>query len=154
MNYWLFKSEPNVFSIDDLEKLPGATSGWEGIRNYQARNFLRDSVKLGDRVLFYHSKIEPIGIVGSMKIVREAYPDHFAFDKTSQYYDKKSKPENPTWYMVDVKLTEKFPKILPLRELKLFKELSKMVLFQKGSRLSIQPVTESEFNFIIKLKNS
>ena len=154
MNYWLFKSEPNVFSIDDLEKSPGATSGWEGIRNYQARNFLRDSVKLGDRVLFYHSKIEPIGIVGSMKIVREAYPDHFAFDKTSQYYDKKSKPENPTWYMVDVKLTEKFPKILPLRELKLFKELSKMVLFQKGSRLSIQPVTESEFNFIIKLKNS
>lgn len=152
MNYWLFKSESDVFSIDDLLASKDTSASWEGVRNYQARNYLRDSVKLGDPVFFYHSRIEPIGIVGVVEIVREGYPDHHAFDKKSPFYDPKSKPENPTWYMVDVKLREKFAQLIPTQELRTYPELKDMKLLQKGSRLSIQPVTEKEFLFIMKLK--
>jgi predicted RNA-binding protein with PUA-like domain len=147
--YWLFKSEPDVFSIDNLIKLPESSSTWEGIRNYQARNSLRDDVSIGDEVFFYHSRIDPIGIVGTMEVIKNGYPDHFSFDKKSKYHDIKSKKESPTWFMVDVKFQRKFKNIIPLSELRKHLELSKMVLLQKGSRLSIQPVTESEFKFIM-----
>lgn len=151
--YWLFKSEPDVFSIDDLDKLSGKVSTWEGIRNYQARNYLRDDVSVGDEVFFYHSRIEPIGIVGLMEVVKNGYPDYFSFDNKSQYFDEKSKKETPTWYMVDVKLKEKFNKVITLAELRKYTELKDMIVLQKGSRLSIQPVSENNFNFIIsKLK--
>ena len=152
MNYWLFKSESDVFSIDDLEKSPGSSSGWEGVRNYQARNYIRDTIKLWDLVFFYHSRIEPIGIVGLMTIIREGYPDLHAFDKNSHYYDPKSKKENPTWYMVDVKLIKKFTSIIPMSELRSYTKLKDMVLLKKGSRLSIQPVSDKEYNFIISLR--
>jgi predicted RNA-binding protein with PUA-like domain len=151
--YWLFKSESDVFSIDDLKNMPSSTSTWEGIRNYQARNFLRDSVQLKDEVFFYHSRIEPIGIVGIMEITKNGYPDTFAFNANSEYYDKKSNLSQPTWYMVDVVFKKKFEPMIPLQELRTYKELSKMILLQKGSRLSIQPVTDFEFNFILGLRN-
>jgi predicted RNA-binding protein with PUA-like domain len=147
--FWLFKSEPNVFSIDKLIELPQSTSTWEGIRNYQARNYLRDEVSIGDEVFFYHSRIDPIGIVGTMEVIKKGYPDHFSFDKKSEYYDEKSKKENPTWFMVDVKFKNKFKNVITLSELKKQPILSKMIVLQKGSRLSIQPVTEIEFNFIM-----
>lgn len=149
MNFWLFKSESDVFSIDNLAESKEKTASWEGVRNYQARNYLRDSVKLGDRVFFYHSRVEPIGIVGTMEVVREGYPDFHAFDKKSTYYDPKSKLEKPTWFMVDVKLVEKFREIIPTQNLRNYEELRDMKLLQKGSRLSIQPVTEKEYNFIM-----
>jgi predicted RNA-binding protein with PUA-like domain len=152
-NYWLFKSEPDVFSIDDLRKLPYSKSSWEGVRNYQARNYLRDTVKRNDQVFFYHSRIEPIGIVGIVEICKEGYPDTFAFDKNSPYYDEKSILTKPTWYMVDVVLKEKFEPMILLSELRKHRELEKMVLLQKGSRLSIQPVLEEEFQFIKKMRS-
>ncbi|WCL49958.1 EVE domain-containing protein [Leptospira sp. GIMC2001] len=151
MNYWLFKTEPNVFSIEDLKNSPNKTCFWEGVRNYQARNLLRDDIKKGDSVLFYHSRVEPIGIVGLAVVTKAGYPDKFAFEPSHKYFDPKSKPENPTWYGVDVKYVRHFPRVLTLTELKANKELSKMVLTQKGSRLSIQPVTESEYNTILDL---
>jgi predicted RNA-binding protein with PUA-like domain len=154
VNYWLFKSEPDVFSIYDLQKSKNQTSSWEGIRNYQARNYLRDTVKLKDKVLFYHSSIEPMAIVGTAIIVKEGYIDHFAFDKKSIYFDEKSKKEKPQWYMVDVQLESIFKKEITLKEIKTYKELSNMVLVQKGSRLSIQPVKKEEYDFILKLGNS
>jgi len=152
-NYWLFKSEPDVFSIDDLKKLPNSISSWEGVRNYQARNYLRDTVKLNDQVFFYHSRIEPIGIVGIVEICKEGYPDTFAFDKNSSYYDEKSILTKPTWFMVDVVFKEKFEPLISLAELRKHRELEKMVLLQKGSRLSIQPVREMEFQFIKKMRS-
>ena len=152
-NYWLFKSEPDVFSIDDLIKLPQSKSSWEGVRNYQARNYLRDTIKKDDQVFFYHSRIEPIGIVGIVEICREGYPDTFAFDKNSPYYDTKSDQTKPTWFMVDVVFKEKFEPLIPLAELRKHRELEKMILLQKGSRLSIQPVSEIEFKFINNLRS-
>jgi predicted RNA-binding protein with PUA-like domain len=150
MNYWLFKSERDVFTIEDLKSSPNMTSSWEGVRNYQARNYLRDSVKLGDIVFFYYSRIEPTGIIGLMEIVKEGYIDHFAFDKLSPYYDPKSKIENPVWYMVDVKFTSIFKKFIPLKEIKSNPILKEMVLV-KNSRLSIQPVLLDEAKEIIRL---
>jgi predicted RNA-binding protein with PUA-like domain len=150
-SYWLFKSEPDVFSIYDLEKSPNQTSSWEGVRNYQARNYLRDQVKRGDEVLFYHSRIEPMGVYGIATIVKEGYVDHFAFDKKSRYYDPKSKPEKPTWYMVDVKLKTIFPRPVTLKEMREIPELQNMKLLQRGNRLSIIPVTELEFRTIVEL---
>lgn len=150
--YWLFKSESDVFSIDDLQKMPRSTSTWEGVRNYQARNYLRDSIQIKDEVFFYHSRIQPIGIAGIMEIVKNGYPDSFAFDSNSIYYDEKSKSSDPTWYMVDVVFKKKFEPLISLQELRNYKELSKMVLLQKGSRLSIQPVTDLEFQFISELR--
>lgn len=151
MNYWLFKSEPDVFSIEDLKKSKNGTASWEGVRNYQARNFLRDDVKKGDLVLFYHSSVEPMAVAGVCEVVKEGYIDHFAFDKKSDYFDPKSKADKPQWYMVDVKFKSMFKKPITLKEIKSYKELANMRLIQKGGRLSIQPITKEEFDFICKL---
>lgn len=153
MNYWLFKSEPNEFSISDLKNSKNQTSHWEGVRNYQARNYLRDDIKKEDKVLFYHSRVEPMAVVGVAEIVKEAYPDFFSWEPSHKYFDSKSSPEKPIWYMVDVKLITIFNSPVTLKDIKTYKELSNMLLIKKGTRLSIQPVTESEFHFIQKLGN-
>lgn len=150
--FWLMKSEPSCYSIDNLER-DGSTS-WEGVRNYQARNFLRDDAQVGDLVLFHHSNADPVGVAGIAKIVRAGYPDPFQFDKRNQYYDPKSKPESPTWITVDVGFVEKFAEVVPLATLKAMHGLEKMVLTQKGSRLSVQPVTKDEFEIVRKLGKS
>jgi predicted RNA-binding protein with PUA-like domain len=149
--YWLFKSEPECFSVSDLEQQAQQTTYWDGVRNYQARNFLRDEVKLGDHVLFYHSNADPLAIVGVCEVVREGYADFTAFDETAQHYDEKSDPEQPTWFMVDIKLVKKFPKPLTREELSQAESLKQMELLRKGSRLSIQPVTATEYSAVLKL---
>jgi len=149
--YWLFKTEPTTFSIDDLENAPGQITPWEGVRNYQARNFLRDDVSVGDEILFYHSLANPPGIAGVAVVVKDGYPDHFAFNPGSKYYVPKSDPQNPVWYMVDVKLRFKLSEILPLAVLKETDGLEKMMVTQKGSRLSIQPVTADEWKIVNRL---
>ena len=152
MNYWLMKSEPDVFSIQDLKTRPNKTEQWDGVRNYQARNFMRDEMKKGDLVLFYHSSCKEIGIAGLAKVIKESYPDYTQFDPASKYFDPKANENNPRWFMVDVKWVETFEVVIPLRLLKECSELKNMHLVKKGSRLSIQPVTEDEFNFILTLK--
>jgi predicted RNA-binding protein with PUA-like domain len=149
--YWLVKSEPEVFSIDCLAASPAKTTCWEGVRNYQARNFMRDEMQIGDFVLFYHSNASPPAIVGLAKVVRAFYPDPTAFNKKSPYFDPKSRKEQPTWGMVDIQLVEKFSQPLGLDFLKKVPELSKMTLLQKGSRLSVQPVRPDEFDTVIRL---
>ncbi len=149
MAYWLMKSEPDVFSIDDLQKQK--RSGWDGVRNYQARNYMRDGMKVGDLVLFYHSNAEPPGIAGICRIAREAHPDPSQFDRKSEYYDPKATTEKPIWLQVEVEFVKKFSEILPLDLLKKQKKLEKMPLVQKGTRLSVMPVTEKEWETIIKL---
>ncbi|MBX9670966.1 MAG: EVE domain-containing protein [Candidatus Obscuribacterales bacterium] len=149
MNYWLFKSEPSVYSIDDLKR--DKRTSWEGVRNYQARNFLRDTVKNGDLVLFYHSNAEPPGVAGIAEIVKEGYPDHTALDPKHKYYDEKSKPGNPTWYLVDVGFKTKFDKIVGLPTLKEAPGLEDMMVTKRGARLSIQPVTKKEWDIVLKL---
>ena len=151
MNHWLLKSEEDVFSFDDLLTAPKKTTHWDGVRNYQARNTLRDLMKKGDRCFFYHSNSEPTGIAGICEVVREGYPDHTAFDPKDDHYDGKSKPDAPTWYMVDVKAVQKLPRVVTLAELKGVKGLERMVLLQKGSRLSVQPVTAKEWATICAL---
>lgn len=151
MNYWLMKSEPSVFSITDLENAPARTTGWDGVRNYQARNFLRDSIKKGDLVLFYHSNAEPPGIAGIAEIVKEGYPDPSAFDPTDNHYDPKSDKEKPTWFIVDIRHVKTFKHVIPLDELRLHRQLKDMVLLQKGSRLSVQPVTAAEWQRILDI---
>ena len=150
MKYWLVKTEPESFSIEDLAKTPQQTTSWEGVRNYQARNFMRDGMKLGDRVLFYHSNADPPAVMGVATVVREAYPDSFAWDKKSKYYDEKSTPENPVWLMVDLKLESVFPRPVSLDELRGVAALKEMELLRKGSRLSVQPVRKAEFDWIVK----
>lgn len=149
--YWLFKSEPSAFSIDHLARAPKKTAPWDGVRNYQARNFLRNDVKLGDQVLFYHSSEEPLGVFGTMSVVRTAYPDFTAFDPKSKYYDPKSNPEMPRWFMVDVKLTQKFPQPVLRDTLAEDKVTSKMLVMQRGMRLSIQPVSLEEWKAVHRL---
>ncbi len=149
--YWLVKSEPDVFSIDDLAKSKNKTTYWDGVRNYQARNTLRDQMKLGDRVLFYHSNATPPAIVGIAKVVKEGYPDHTAFDPKNDHYDPKSKQENPTWFMVDIQLEQKFAQPLTLPELKAEKRLEGMELVRRGSRLSVQPVRPHEFEVVLQM---
>lgn len=151
MNYWLLKSEPDAYSIDDLMVAPKKTEHWDGIRNYQARNFMRDDMKINDQAFFYHSSCDEPGIVGIVEVVREAYPDYTALEQKSKYYDPKSSPENNRWVMVDVKFKEKFSRIITLKELKENKRLSDMRLVQKGNRLSIMPVTQKEWVSIIAL---
>lgn len=151
MRHWLFKSEPHVFSIDDLASAPGKKTGWTGVRNYQARNTLRDDVQVGDAVLFYHSSTAEPAIVGRAEVVRSGYPDPTAWDETNAYYDPKSDPENPRWYMVDIKFVEKFRQPLPLALLRNQTQLQNMVLLQKGSRLSVQPVTPAQYAAIVAL---
>ena len=145
------KSEPDEFGIDDLAAAPGKTTAWFGVRNYQARNFLRDDMKVGDGVLFYASNADPSGVTGLAEIAREGYPDPTAFDPKSRYYDPKTAPDNPIWYRVDVRFAEAFPEIIPLETLKAAKGLEKMVVVQKGSRLSVQPVAKAEFEIVKKL---
>lgn len=147
--YWLMKCEPSAYTIEDLER--DGTTTWEGVRNFQARNTMRDEMKVGDRVLFYASNAEPSGVTGIAEISREGYPDPFAFEKGHTYHDEKSDPENPTWYMVDIRFAEKFPDIIPLETLKKTRGLEDMVVVQKGSRLSVQPVTRKEFDIVVKL---
>ena len=149
MAYWLMKTEPNAFSIDDLKK--AGVEPWDGIRNYQARNFMRDSMKVGDGVLIYHSRIQPIGIVGEAKVASKPYPDPTQFNPKEKYHDPKSDPENPRWILVDIEYVRHFPQTLNLTDLKKMPELAEMVLVQKGSRLSIQPVTLKQWRFIQKL---
>lgn len=147
--YWLVKSEPDVFSIDDLAKSKKKTTCWDGVRNYQARNFMRDDMKVGDWVLFYHSNADPPGVAGIAQVVREGYPDSSAFDENDDHFDPKSKVESPTWYMVDLQFVEKFPRLIPLNELRGLPELAHMQLLQKGSRLSVQKVQPAEFEAIL-----
>lgn len=151
MSYWLFKSEADCFSIDDLAKAPKKTTFWDGVRNYQARNYLRDDVKVGDGVFLYHSNSDPLAIVGTMEVVKAAYPDHTAFAPKEQHYDPKSKPDDPTWFMVDVRLKQKFPQPVTRDMLKAARELAQMVVLQRGSRLSIMPVTGAEWRAVHKL---
>jgi predicted RNA-binding protein with PUA-like domain len=145
--YWLMKSEPIVFSFDDLKAQPGSSDHWEGVRNYQARNYMKEMRK-GDLMLFYHSNCETPGVVGTAEVIREAYPDDTAFDPLSGYYDPKSKPDNPRWFMVDVKWKEAFLRMVTLSEMRSAPELSAMKLMQKGQRLSVMPVTKEEFEKI------
>ena len=152
MNYWLMKSEPDVYGIDHLEQ--EGTDHWDGVRNYQARNMMRDQMKPGDLAFFYHSNTEVPGIVGIMEIVREGYPDHTAFDPESKYYDPKSDPDNPRWYMVDVRFVRKLRRVIPLAELKQYPELADMPLVKKGNRLSIMPVTPEQWDFILSLEDT
>ena len=151
MSYWLFKSEADCFSIDDLARCPKKTTFWDGVRNYQARNYLRDDVKVGDGVFLYHSNSDPLAIVGVMEVVKAAYPDHTAFAPDEQHYDPKSNPDDPTWFMVDVKLKQKFPQPVTRDMLKAARELAQMVVLQRGSRLSIMPVTAAEWRAVHKL---
>ena len=151
MNYWLMKSEPDVFSIDDLKNRPQQIELWDGVRNYQARNFMMNDMKVGDIVLFYHSNAEPSGVAGLATVASEAEVDPLQFDKKSEYYDPKSTKEKPRWFCVRVKFKQKFDRLVPLAEIKAKKELSSMHLVQKGSRLSITPVTEIEFKTIISM---
>lgn len=150
MRCWLMKSEPSAFSIEDLKNAPNGTDHWDGIRNYQARNLMRDEMKRGDRVLFYHSSADPTAIVGTAQVVREAYPDHTALDPDSKYFDPKSMSENPRWVMVDIQFESQFAVPLTLAELRKLPQLNDMMLLKKGQRLSIQPVTEEEFGTIVR----
>lgn len=149
--FWLFKSEPDVFSIGDLERAPKKTTFWDGVRNYQARNFLRDQIGVGDGVLFYYSSSDPLGIAGTATVVKAGYPDHTAFNPKDPHYDEKSDPEKPTWFMVDIKLAQKFDTLLTREQLQKTPALKGMVLLQRGSRLSIQPVTPAEWQAILNL---
>lgn len=146
--YWLMKSEPSCFSIDDLLTAPHQTTHWDGVRNYQARNFIRDEMSIGDLVFFYHSNCNPPGIIGIAEIVTAAYPDYTAFDPHSEHPDPKSNPDNPRWYMVDIRFKEKFKELIPLDTLKRYPELEKMPLVRKGNRLSVSPVSKEEWLFI------
>jgi predicted RNA-binding protein with PUA-like domain len=150
MKHWLMKSEPTAFAIDDLMARPEGTDHWDGVRNYQARNFLRDEIREGDRVLFYHSGRMP-AVVGTARVVRKGYPDPTALDPQSAHFDPKSTPDNPIWYLVDIRFETRFDDPLPLTELRKFSELAGMQLLKKGMRLSIQPVSRSEFDFIVAL---
>jgi len=152
MNYWLMKSEPDVFGIDDLYNRLGQTEHWDGVRNYQARNMMRDDMKLGDKVFFYHSNCDLPGIVGIMEVVKEGYPDYTAFDHDDIHFDPKSDPAQPRWMMVDVKYVKTFSRVITLKELKLYPELAGMALLRRGNRLSIMPVSEKEWHFILSLE--
>lgn len=151
MQYWLVKSEPDAFGIDDLANMPDQTEHWDGVRNYQARNFMRDEMKCGDQVFFYHSNCKEPGIVGIVEVVREGYPDHTAFDPEGKYYDPKSDPDRPRWYMVDVKLVQRFRQTISLSSMKTRPELEGMRLLQKGNRLSVMPIAPEHWQAILDL---
>jgi predicted RNA-binding protein with PUA-like domain len=152
MNYWLMKSEPDAFSINDLYNKPDQTEHWDGVRNYQARNMMRDAMKLGDQVFFYHSNCDVPGIVGIMEVVREGYPDVSAFDPDDRHFDPKSDPANPRWMMVDVKYVKTLSRIISLKELKSYPELADLALVKRGNRLSIMPVNKRQWDFILGLE--
>ncbi len=148
MRYWLVKSEPDAYSIDDLAR--DGTEHWDGVRNYQARNLMRDEMDVGDLVLFYHSNAKPPGVAGLAEVASEAYPDHTSWDPESAYFDPKSSPDEPRWFMVDLRYVETFPTFVPLERIKAAPELAEMVLVNR-SRLSVQPVRPAEFEFIVDL---
>ena len=151
MNLWLMKSEPSEFGIDDLKRV--RTEPWDGVRNYQARNMMRDEMKKGDRAFLYHSNCEEPGIYGIMRISREAYPDHTAFDPNDKHYDKKSDPDNPRWFMVDVTYVRKFKRPVLLKTMREHSEseLEGLALLRRGNRLSIMPVTDGQWDFILSM---
>jgi len=154
MSFWLMKTEPSTFSIEDLAKAPRSTTAWDGVRNFQARNMLRDQMKKGDLAFLYYSSTDVPGIVGVMEIVKEGYPDTTAFDKKHHHYDADSDPKNPRWYMVDVKLKERLKRIITLEELRSHaaQELKGMVLLRPGNRLSVTPVDAAHWKFIHSLE--
>lgn len=152
--YWLVKSEPSSFSFDDLLASPGRTTGWDGVRNYQARNFMRDDMKRGDLAFFYHSSADPTAIIGIVEVVREAYADPTAFDRKDSHYDPKSKPDAPIWVMVDLRAVEPLRRPLGLADLRGVPGLEQMTLLQRGSRLSVQPVTPEEWEIVYRLGTS
>ena len=154
MNYWLMKSEPDAFGIEDLVKMPDQAEHWDGVRNYQARNMMRDQMKVGDLAFFYHSNCKEPGIVGIMEVVREGYPDHTAFDPESKYFDPKSDPSKPRWMMVDIKYVRHTRRLIPLAEIKQHPALDNMPLVRKGNRLSIMPVSEQEWHYILGLEEA
>jgi predicted RNA-binding protein with PUA-like domain len=147
--FWLMKCEPSAYSIDDLAR-DGVTT-WEGVRNYQARNFLRDQMQVGDGVLFYASSADPSGVTGLAEIARAGYPDAFAWKKGHKYFDAASTPDKPLWYLVDVKFVERFPEIIALDALKTTPGLEQMMVIRKGARLSVQPVTKAEYDIVSRL---
>ena len=149
MQYWLMKCEPAAYTIDDLAR--DKTTSWEGVRNFQARNFMRDQMQVGDPVLFYASNADPSGVTGVARISRAGYPDQFAWKKGHKYFDAASSKEKPTWYMVDIEFVERFPDVVSLETLKTTKGLEKMMVTQKGSRLSVQPVTKAEYDIVVRL---
>ena len=149
MNYWLMKSEPSCFSLDDLKQMPDATEHWDGVRNYQARNFLRDEIKVGDGVLFYHSNCPEPAIVGLAKVVREGYPDHTALDPREKHFDPKSTDEKPIWVMVDIAYLQQLPHPLSRDTLRQHPILSEMGVLRKGNRLSVQPVSAAEWQAVL-----
>ena len=153
MSYWLMKSEPDVFGIDDLAKRPRKTTHWDGVRNFQARNFMRDQMRRGDLAFFYHSNTAEPGIAGIVKIVKEGYPDHTAFDADDAHFDPDSDAKTPRWYMVDVQLQRKFPNVITLAELRKHENraLKGLALLQRGNRLSVTPVSAAHWQFILEL---
>lgn len=153
MSYWLFKSEPHTFSIDDLRTRPKQIEHWDGVRNYQVRNMLRDEIKVGDLGLFYHSSCPLPGIAGIFEVVKKGYPDFTAWDSKSKYYDPKSTPLHPRWFMVDIKFIKKFSHFISLNEIKAHPQLKKMLICRKGNRLSITPVSPDEWQMIMDLGN-
>ena len=150
MQYWLMKSEPSEYSIDHLKR--DNVEHWDGVRNYQARNMMRDQMKVGDLAFLYHSNCNEIGIVGIMTIHKEGYPDHLAFDPKDKHYDPKSDPEKPRWFMVDVKYKRKMKRVISLQELRDTKGLEDMALVRKGNRLSVMPVSKEEWNLILAME--
>ena len=152
MRYWLMKTEPNEFGIDDFASRPRQTEPWDGVRNYQARNMMRDEMKNGDGVFIYHSSCDEPGIVGIAEVVREGYPDPTAFDPEDKHYDPKSDPDSPRWYLVDVKLERKLRRTISLAELKAQAALEGMPLVRRGNRLSVMPVSEAEWEYILSLE--
>ena len=149
MRYWLMKCEPAAYTIDDLER--DGRTGWEGVRNYQARNFMRDDMREGDAVIFYASNADPSGATGLATIARSGYPDPFAWKKGHKYFAHESTSEKPVWFTVDLTFVERFPGVIPLETLKQTRGLEKMMVTRKGSRLSIQPVTKSEYDIVVRL---
>ncbi len=153
MQYWLMKSEPSEFGLDDLQQRPDKTEPWDGVRNYQARNMMRDQMKVGDLAFFYHSNTDVPGIVGIMRITREGYPDHTAFDPNDKHYDPKSDPDKPRWFMVEVTFERALKRTISLHELKQHAEaLDGLPLLRRGNRLSVMPVSESHWNYILGLE--
>jgi predicted RNA-binding protein with PUA-like domain len=152
--HWLLKTEPTVFSFDDLLAAPGRTTGWDGVRNFQARNLLRDELREGDGVLVYHSSVEPMAVVGQAEVAREGYPDPTQFMKGSDHHDPKATPGSPIWFQVDVRAVAALPHPVMLERIKATPELRGMALLRRGNRLSVQPVTAAEFRCIVRLGRS
>lgn len=152
MQYWLIKSEPTCFGIDDLKKCPEQTEPWDGVRNYQARNMMRDQMQIGDLCFFYHSNCKQPGIVGVAEVVSDSYPDPTAFDPEEKHYDPKSDPDNPRWFLVDMKFIRDLKRLISLEEMRTVTELSEMWILRKGNRLSITPVTKNEWDTILRLE--